>query len=416
MFTSDEIRGFRFTSVVRGTYRIDDVDAFKEDIADQFEALLAQNEDLKTKMTTLATRIESYRADEENIKATLLTAQRTADTLLRESNEKADFMLKEADDALAVAQAEASIKADAIVAEAKISAEEIIAQAQARSDNMLYDAKREAEKQLASIQQEIQNETVTLDILKKEAISFEDDILEKYRLHVEFIQNVGAAVRETSSAVKESEAESLEISVSDDSLTALVDDYELPESALDVKENDYIENHSEEEMEELTFSIENQEDIFSAGEILESEQDEEGKVADEAEVSSEEEFTLDSYFQSQSSFSSVFATEVEDSLDEDSDLEVADEENFSVEESIEEISDNKPSGNSESASENGLDDGFEVFLDNLDSELSDSFWDDDSDSELSDNSDLFKTIEYDENDDDEDDDGQNSNFKGFFKK
>jgi len=401
MFTSDEIRGFRFTSVVRGTYRIEDVDSFKEEIANQFDSLLAQNEDLRNKMTTLATRIEAYRADEENIKATLLTAQRTADTLLKESKDKSDFMLKEAEEALAVAQAEANIKAEALIGEAKFQAEEIIAKAAARSDSMLADAKREAEEQLASIQQEIQNETVTLDILKKEATAFEDDILEKYRLHVEFIQNVSAAVRDTSSPVKDSNPEEIVATDTEDKFPS-DDDFELPEAALDAEENDYVENHSEEVMEELTFSIENQEDIFSAGEVFADEKDEEGETDDDAEVPAEEEkLTLDSYFQSQSSFSSDFVVNDDEGSDSESDFEAG----VDVKESDDD---------SESASEEEVDDGFEVFLDNLDSEISDTFWDE-SDSSLSDNSDLFKTIEYDENDDD-DDDGQNSNFKGFFKK
>ncbi|HRT81862.1 MAG TPA: hypothetical protein P5127_01735, partial [Oscillospiraceae bacterium] len=226
-------------------------------------------------------------------------------------------------------------------------------------------------------------------------------ILEKYRLHVEFIQNVSAAVRDTSSPVKDSNPEEIVATDTEDKFPS-DDDFELPEAALDAEENDYVENHSEEVMEELTFSIENQEDIFSAGEVFADEKDEEGETDDDAEVPAEEEkLTLDSYFQSQSSFSSDFVVNDDEGSDSESDFEAG----VDVKESDDD---------SESASEEEVDDGFEVFLDNLDSEISDTFWDE-SDSSLSDNSDLFKTIEYDENDDD-DDDGQNSNFKGFFKK
>ena len=72
MFNANEIRQITFEKVVRG-YRPEDVESFMEKIADEFEALAAEKQEIESQLYILAERIEQYKSEEESIKK--LTAE-----------------------------------------------------------------------------------------------------------------------------------------------------------------------------------------------------------------------------------------------------------------------------------------------------------------------------------------------------
>ena len=57
MFNANEIRQITFEKVVRG-YRPEDVESFMEKIADEFEALAAEKQEIEGQLYILAERIE----------------------------------------------------------------------------------------------------------------------------------------------------------------------------------------------------------------------------------------------------------------------------------------------------------------------------------------------------------------------
>ena len=75
MLTSNEIRTVSFDRTIRG-YRCEDVEAFLQQVADQFDQHQATMADLEKKLHILAQKIEEYRADEDTLKTALLNAQR----------------------------------------------------------------------------------------------------------------------------------------------------------------------------------------------------------------------------------------------------------------------------------------------------------------------------------------------------
>jgi cell division initiation protein len=98
MLTIDEIKEVRFrTGRGNAFYKAEDVDAFIDEVVETFEAKSNEKAELVHKMDILATRIEQYRSDEETVRNALLSAQKVADTTLKEANEQAESIVKEAE-------------------------------------------------------------------------------------------------------------------------------------------------------------------------------------------------------------------------------------------------------------------------------------------------------------------------------
>ena len=95
MITANDIRTSVFSRAGRG-YKIQDVDDFLEEAAVSMEQLQKENEELIRKLEVLADRIQEYRNDEDSIRSALLTAQKSADKVLKETNEKKEEIIADA--------------------------------------------------------------------------------------------------------------------------------------------------------------------------------------------------------------------------------------------------------------------------------------------------------------------------------
>lgn len=103
-------------------YRTDEVDHFIDQVKESYDSLMkknleqkeeyerlkAENSQLLEKMKILAEKIESYRAEEDEIKNALVSAQKLGDASIRESRHKAEIIIKDA-----------NIKAERIITAAK---------------------------------------------------------------------------------------------------------------------------------------------------------------------------------------------------------------------------------------------------------------------------------------------------------
>ncbi|MCI8399569.1 MAG: DivIVA domain-containing protein [Oscillibacter sp.] len=97
MLTPQEVSGRSFTKAVMGGYNMTMVDEFLDELTADYTALYNENATLKAKMKVLVEKVEEYRATEDSMRATLLTAQRMADTIVREAEEKRDGILAQAE-------------------------------------------------------------------------------------------------------------------------------------------------------------------------------------------------------------------------------------------------------------------------------------------------------------------------------
>lgn len=93
MLTPQEVSSHAFTKGFMGGYNMAMVDEFLDELTDDYTALYKENAALKAKMKVLVEKVEDYRATEDSMRATLLTAQKMADSIVREAEAKRDSLL-----------------------------------------------------------------------------------------------------------------------------------------------------------------------------------------------------------------------------------------------------------------------------------------------------------------------------------
>jgi cell division initiation protein len=126
MLTPQEVSSHAFAKAVMGGYNMAAVDEFLDVLTDDYTNLYKENAALKSKLKVLVEKVEEYRATEDSMRATLLTAQRMADSIVKEAETKRDEMLTAAEiqrDRM-LADAESGAKAKIVRYEQELSAAE----------------------------------------------------------------------------------------------------------------------------------------------------------------------------------------------------------------------------------------------------------------------------------------------------
>lgn len=144
-------------------YKTEDVDLFLDQVRDSFdqmqnktveqneliEKLKADNEQMAEKVKILAEKVEEFRAQEDEIKNALISAQKVGDASVREARHRAEIIVKDAD-----------LKAEHIVAAA---------------DEKIADQKKELER------------------LQRSVSDFRSKLLAAYKEHLTLIDALPAA-------------------------------------------------------------------------------------------------------------------------------------------------------------------------------------------------------------------------------
>ena len=97
MLTPLEVSEHAFAKASFGGYNMAMVDEFLDLLTADYSALYNENAVLKSKMKVLVDKVEEYRSTEEAMRKALMTAQRMADELVREAEQKKADMLREAE-------------------------------------------------------------------------------------------------------------------------------------------------------------------------------------------------------------------------------------------------------------------------------------------------------------------------------
>lgn len=95
MLTPQEVSSHAFPKAVMGGYNMSAVDEFLDELTDDYTSLYKENATLKAKLKVLVEKVEDYRATEDSMRATLLTAQKMADSIVKEAEQKRDQMLSQ---------------------------------------------------------------------------------------------------------------------------------------------------------------------------------------------------------------------------------------------------------------------------------------------------------------------------------
>lgn len=107
------IKKQEFNKTLRG-YDPDEVQAFLDKLADEFEEIQKENESLKRKMEQAEVRLSEFQRIEKNLQSTLLKAQESSTKSIESTKKQTSLMIKEAE-----------IKASQILEKARESANDV---------------------------------------------------------------------------------------------------------------------------------------------------------------------------------------------------------------------------------------------------------------------------------------------------
>jgi len=97
MMTPQEVSQHAFSKASFGGYNMTQVDAFLDLLTADYTALYKENAVLKSKMKVLVEKVEEYRATEDAMRMTLLSAQKMANAMVAEAEEKKHAAIRDAE-------------------------------------------------------------------------------------------------------------------------------------------------------------------------------------------------------------------------------------------------------------------------------------------------------------------------------
>lgn len=196
MITPSQIKEKTLSTAVHG-YDIDETNAFISEIEESFSAIYDENKELYRKMEILAAKIEEYRAEEESIKDTLLTAQKAAGKVEREARERADKLLADSAKTVQGTVMDAKEKAEKIVSEAREYVAGLTKEKSEAAQQILADAQQKAQKELADAKADAA-------ALLTEAKSISAELIEKAKSEKEYYDNLTSSLRSEAERFKAS--------------------------------------------------------------------------------------------------------------------------------------------------------------------------------------------------------------------
>lgn len=274
MLRTEQILNAKFTPVSKGTYSAEEVDAFLKVVAESYEGLLGEKNELIKKISILADKIESYRSDEEAIKLSLLDAHRMAETINKNASIKSETLIGDAETRAQLIVDGANRQSAKTIDEAREQAKEIVENAKNAVAALTEKAQQETDSAIASANNKAAEIVANAEAEGKKIIGSSKQSYEFYTAELARIQ---AATAEFKAAMTNLCNEQLD-------LVDSVPEIEIPEMIESVEEE--IEETAVEAVEEIVPETEEAEVIE---EISEAEEEtvnavEETEEADEAEA------------------------------------------------------------------------------------------------------------------------------------
>ncbi|MBE6719767.1 MAG: hypothetical protein E7571_03795 [Ruminococcaceae bacterium] len=188
MISANDLRNVKLTKNGDG-YSVEEVNATINAAADTIDAYVNENKELYRKMELLASKIEEYREEEDSIKAALITAEKMADQIKRESTEKAEKLITESEETANTTVSEANEKAEKLVSEARDYAASIVKEKTDEANAITADAEKKANDAINS------SKIVAQNILDQ-AKEISDDLIGKSKEEKEAYEALNASLKE----------------------------------------------------------------------------------------------------------------------------------------------------------------------------------------------------------------------------
>lgn len=177
MISSKELRQ-KDLEITQNGYNIAEVDALMAESAATIDAYEKQSGDLYHKLEVLAGKIEEYRQEEDAIKTALVTAQKMADKITKESNETASLLISKSEETAKDTVANAKAESDKIISSAREYSTNLIAEKTQQAEEITNKAQDRANEVIASAK------VVAQDILDQ-AKQISDDLIAKSKAEKE---------------------------------------------------------------------------------------------------------------------------------------------------------------------------------------------------------------------------------------
>lgn len=183
MLTPQEVSTHSFPKARFGGYNMAAVDEFLDTLTEDFTTLYKENTALKAKLKVLVDKVEEYRATEDSMRATLLSAQKMAEQIMSEANEESAQLLKQARDEAHTLKSEAQMEVR-------------------KEQERLRIAREESATFLSNIRRLCNSELEFLDGVPEMQIIIEQEEEDEVELHA---QQVQAAVEEQTAETAQEE-------------------------------------------------------------------------------------------------------------------------------------------------------------------------------------------------------------------
>lgn len=144
-------------------YKPEAVDSYVAELTQQIRNLESERDELVSKMKILAEKVNEYRGQEDELKDTLVGAQKMANQIVNEAKTKADMMTTEA---------------------------------KAVSEKTVYEARKQADEIIGGIKAQTEREKAILSKMQKEVSDFKANLLSVYKVHLNAITSLPEVAEE----------------------------------------------------------------------------------------------------------------------------------------------------------------------------------------------------------------------------
>jgi len=183
MRTPDEIRNVEFQKSAIGGYKMADVEMFLEEVASEVETLARQKIESDKKIIGLQNKMEECVATQSSIQNVLVSAQRLADQIVEEANQKAIQILADADETATNVNA----KTELIIKETERKAIALKDTTDAQSAKILAKSVEKSETMISAAHDSVARQQLLFDRIHVEITSFKRNIVSMYKSQLELI-------------------------------------------------------------------------------------------------------------------------------------------------------------------------------------------------------------------------------------
>lgn len=96
MLNPNDISNKKFDKSMGRGYKVEEVEHFLGQVANDYNELLADKRELEQKLIVLADKLEEYKHDEESLRSALIGAQKLGDSVVRDAKAKAEVIIEDA--------------------------------------------------------------------------------------------------------------------------------------------------------------------------------------------------------------------------------------------------------------------------------------------------------------------------------